>query len=361
MDLSNSINFLLENAGPVIQYRLRKEILKNISKTEEENLLEQIYQTPHFKLVESYVKPNGYIGSGMHGGASWRGVRFQETPLQDAENAVSLLVRYGIPKTHPMIVNFVAAIRDEEVLREEFSNYPMAKERFERRYDCMNSGNSLMGLMYFTQGRLGYGDDYEDLKAFQENCLQCFARVLEINSFDEITRESSARKNTGTHRIIDPDEYFPGWHNLGFLADTTTWRTPRNVRVMANVINHLSEGIGDSISFLIKSYKTPVGPLAAITRMIEPFSADYTAGWHWRRGYIDIARLGVGESVGIIAQSAANVSEALGSDGILRLNYEPKFNKYYTIEAGHRKSKYSKQCELTFWAVQFLHYTDFFV
>jgi len=38
MNLSKSIDFLLENAGVVIQYRLRKEILKNISATEEEKI-----------------------------------------------------------------------------------------------------------------------------------------------------------------------------------------------------------------------------------------------------------------------------------------------------------------------------------
>ena len=66
-NLQKSIDFLLENAGPVIQYRLRKEILQSITPLEEENLLEQIYQTPYFKLVESYAKPNGFIGVGMHG------------------------------------------------------------------------------------------------------------------------------------------------------------------------------------------------------------------------------------------------------------------------------------------------------
>jgi len=39
MQLSKSIDFLLENAGPVIQYRLRKEILQNITAAEEEVLL----------------------------------------------------------------------------------------------------------------------------------------------------------------------------------------------------------------------------------------------------------------------------------------------------------------------------------
>jgi hypothetical protein len=77
-----SIDFLLENANVVIQYRLRKEILRDLTKTDEENLLEQICQTPHFKLVQRYVKPDGYIGSGCHSWANWRGTTLHETPLQ---------------------------------------------------------------------------------------------------------------------------------------------------------------------------------------------------------------------------------------------------------------------------------------
>ena len=82
MNLTKSIDFLLENAGPVIQYRLRKEILHDLDKTEEENLLEQIYQTPHFKLLQTYVKADGYIGSGAHSWDNWRGTVLHETPLQ---------------------------------------------------------------------------------------------------------------------------------------------------------------------------------------------------------------------------------------------------------------------------------------
>ena len=47
MNLSKSIDFLLEKAGPVIQYRLHKEILKDISPAEEEKLLEKVMQMPY--------------------------------------------------------------------------------------------------------------------------------------------------------------------------------------------------------------------------------------------------------------------------------------------------------------------------
>ncbi|MCL6459591.1 MAG: hypothetical protein K6T85_16455 [Gorillibacterium sp.] len=63
MKLSKSIDFLLENAGSVIQYRLHKEILRDVNEVQEEKLLEMVYQTPLFKLLATYVKPDGYIGS----------------------------------------------------------------------------------------------------------------------------------------------------------------------------------------------------------------------------------------------------------------------------------------------------------
>jgi hypothetical protein len=42
VDLSKSIDFLLENGGDVMKYCLHKEIIKDISKNEEENLLEKV-------------------------------------------------------------------------------------------------------------------------------------------------------------------------------------------------------------------------------------------------------------------------------------------------------------------------------
>lgn len=74
------------------------------------------YFRPHYKLVEKYRKPNGYIGIGMH---SWD--KFKETPLQDGEAAARLLSNYGIPKDSAIIKDFIVAMRDDAVLQEEFS------------------------------------------------------------------------------------------------------------------------------------------------------------------------------------------------------------------------------------------------
>lgn len=104
--------------------------------------------------MKSYVKPSGYIGSGMHSWSNWGGKVLHETPLQDGENAARLLSYYRVPKNYPMVKN----------------------------------GNSLMALMYTMQAMLGYGDNYEDLRDFQQISLKGFGRVLEISSLDEIRK-----------------------------------------------------------------------------------------------------------------------------------------------------------------------------
>ncbi len=114
MNLSKSMDFLLENAGDVIKYRIHKEILKDISKTEEENLLEKVMQTPYYKFVESYIKPNGYIGVGMHTGNN------KESQLKEGEAAARLLSSYAIPKDNAIIKNYIAALCNDEILKKNF-------------------------------------------------------------------------------------------------------------------------------------------------------------------------------------------------------------------------------------------------
>ncbi len=69
----------------------------------------------------------------------------------------------------------------KEILKEEFSYIPPEIPRFENRFESTNNGNSLMTLIYTIQAMLGYGDDYEDVRDFQQiakqkNALAFFCR-----------------------------------------------------------------------------------------------------------------------------------------------------------------------------------------
>ena len=368
MNLSKSIDFLLENAGPVIQYRLRKEILKNLKQTEEADMFERIYQTPNFKLVQSYAKPSGYIGSGMHSWDNWRGAILHETPLQDGETAARLLSYYAIPANHRLTQNFVEAMRDEEVLRVEFSYIPPEINRFETRFVGLNSGFCLMTLMYAMQAMLGCGDDGY-VGTFQKTSLEAFKSILPLSSIYDIakTRHSKAKYN---YPYIEADTYFPCQYHLETLAYTNAWRTPESIKLMADALNHYSQIMQGENLIHIKignRYYAPF-PLNMHNSAIRPFRPDLIDSITYRRLLTEIAMLGAGESVGVVRESAANIEEAISGDGILRMRldmphnkrYSPKSIVYPTAYADVRlepdyKQKYALECDLTFWAVQFLH------
>lgn len=368
MNLSKSIDFLLENAGPVIQYRLRKEILNNLSPSDEASLLEQIYQTPHFKLLQTYVKPNGFIGSGIHSWSNWRGTKLHETPLQDGETAARLLSYYAIPKSHPVIRNFIAALRDEEILCEEFSYIPPEIERFKNRFRGMNSGFGLMILVYAIQALLGYGDD-ESAQSFQTISLEAFRSILQLNSLDDITKKRQSKAKY-QYPYIEEDTFLPCQYHLETLAYTKAWRTPENIKLMADALNHFNELMGDGYLIHIKfgsKYYVPF-PLNMSNHPIRPFRTDVIDTITYRRPLTEIAMLGVGDRVGVIRESIENIEEAISHDGILRINLQLPHNKRYSpknivyptayedvrLEPDYNR-KYSFECDLTFWAVQLLH------
>ena len=355
MNLFKSIDFLLENAGAVIQYRLRKEILRNITPTEEENLLEQIYQMPNFKLVQSYVKPDGYIGSGAHSWGKWRGVIYQPTYLADGEACARLLSNYATPKSHPIVVNFINAMRDEETLRQEFSYIPPEIPRFENRYVGLKSGGSLMITLYAMQALLGYGDD-EYVKPFRDISLEAFYSLLPLNSLDDITKPHK----TKGFPYIEANTYFPCSYHLTTLAYTQAWRTPENVKTMANALNHLNAIMRADNTMSVKVGSKYYGPGWAFVRPLKPFNVDKVETVMYRRPLTEIAMLGVGENVGVICETAANVRDAIDTDGILRAKFKKSsFSPYPTayvdvvLEPDHKR-KYALECDLTFWAVQFL-------
>ena len=68
LKLREYINFLLENASPNIQYRVKKEILKEqIDTPEMLSLQSQILTLPKVKKAFACQRENGFFGSVLHG------------------------------------------------------------------------------------------------------------------------------------------------------------------------------------------------------------------------------------------------------------------------------------------------------
>jgi len=370
MNLDKSIDFLRDKAGAVIQYLLRKEILCDLTSAEEEDYLERIYGTPFFKLVQSYAKPNGYIGSGMHSWDNWRGVVLHETPLQDGETAARLLSYYAVPKAHPLVAGFVAAMRDEAVLREEFSYIPPEIPRFENRFIGLNSGNCLMGLAYTMQAMLGYGDDYADLRAFQETALEGFRRLLPLSSLEDCTKTRPNSKAKYNYPYIEAEDYFPNAYTLAMLAYTQSWRTAENVRLMADALNHINRIMKHDNNMHIRIDGRYYAPSGALCRPLRAFRTNLIDSILYRRPLTEMAMLGVGRAAAVVHESAENVVDALREDGVLRMDWKTPHNKGYSpkklmyptaycdVKLEEDKSATAVECDLTFWAVQFLSLVD---
>lgn len=363
MNLCKSIDFLLENAGPVIQYRLRKEILNVLTQSEEESLLEQIYQTPRYKELLTYIHPSGYIGIGAHSAD-----RFKQSPLDDGEAAARLLSYYAIPKENPVVANFVAAICDEDVLRGEFTYYNADAVRFENRFRGMNSGATTMGLFYTMLAMLGFGD-IDFVEPFLNISLTAFKSMLQIESLEDITHPAT---KSSRHQYITEDQYLPCSYHLATLAYTTSWRTPENINIIIETINQMNRIMKPNNEINAKIDGKFIGPGWALIRPFEPFRVDYFASVMYRRPLTELAMLGVGKSVDVIRQSAVNVREALAADGVLRFSFDStqQKRKYFPV-AGLYPTPYSDvcleenyktdtalECDLTFWAVQFLYLVE---
>lgn len=363
---NKSIEFLLDNAGPVIQYRLRKEITGGLTAQEEEQFLAEIYELPYYQLVRKYVKPDGYIGSGMHSWDNWRGTVLHETPLQDGETAARLLCYYAIPKEHPVVAGFVKAMHDERILEQEFSYIPPEIERYHNRFTGIRNGNCLGALLYTMQAMLGYGDDYDDLIEFQQTALKGFERVLQMSSLGEILKKRKGVEKKSKLPYLESDEYLPNAYTLETLAYTKTWRTEKNIQMLADALNHINQIMKPDNEMHVKVKSRYYAPCFALVTPIRAFDPDYISTVNYRRLLTEIAMLGVGDQVGVIRESMEAISAATDEEGILRMNLAQPRNKrnspmyipYPTpyadvrLEEDYRSGR-GLDCDLTFWAVQF--------
>ena len=366
--MPKSVEYLLKHAGPVIRYRLKKEILNDISEKEEELLLSEIRLLPHYRLVESYRKTNGYIGSGMHSWDNWRQKTLHETPLQDGENAARLLSYYRIPKNSEIVSGFVSAMRSEKTLEEEFSYIPPEKVRFENRFNGLNNGNCLISILYAMQAMLGFGDDYEDTVAYQAVCLKGFSRILEISSVDDITHHRKNAKMRYHYPYIESDEFLPDIYTLSMLAYTKSWRSRENIAMIADSLNRINRIMKPGTDIHVKIGNRYYAPCFAFVRPLRAFRPDIIDIINYRKILTEIAMTGVGEQADLLKESKENILSAVDENGILRMNFSLPHNKRYSPKKIEYPSAYTdvrleadytnKEAvflDLTFWAVELIH------
>ncbi|MBQ9979266.1 MAG: hypothetical protein IJP20_05740, partial [Clostridia bacterium] len=165
---------------------------------------------------------------------------------------------------------------------------------------------------------------------------------------------------------ITPDTYFPCQYHLETLAETQSWRTEESIARLAEAIDHHDRITKDFGGFAVKINGKQVGPGWAYMNPFFALSFPQKAPNH-RKTLTALAKA-TGDRTQVVRESVDTLLEMLSEDGVLRTTFTSSYEKsrfkdnfrsghpYAEIglEPDHRKDT-AIWCELTFWAVEFLH------
>lgn len=213
--LQRMMAFLLENANPSIQCRVKKEALHTLTSEESEAYQRQIMSEPIVKRIISLQKENGWIGNGLHGS------------FDSQEGATKYLSEKGVDRNEPVLKRAMGA----------FAVIPLndpcytSTGRILDVYKYPTVGNNLIRAACIA--RAGY-DDVIDIEPLIQLSLDSFRRVLEVDSILDVSRVVQ-----GNRRVFHEYEKWPCRYHLDILAHTDSWKSEENIRMVADSITKM--------------------------------------------------------------------------------------------------------------------------
>ena len=210
------IEFLLNNAGASIRYRVKREILGNITEEEENALQEEIMAEPISVLIANCQKENGWLGNGFHGPNKNAG------PYENQECGTKYLAEKGVRKDNPVLQKAIEA----------FVTVPLSdlcyrtKGKVYDEFKFAANGQNLIRCACIA--RAGY-DDVIDIRPQIQLSLDSVQRVLEVDSVIDISRKIKSCK----YRIFNNYEKWPCRYHFDILAHTDSWKSEENSKMLA--------------------------------------------------------------------------------------------------------------------------------
>jgi hypothetical protein len=281
-----TINELLQQACPAIQYRLRRELLNQApSSGEMLSLQSKIEKDPAVMEVLSWQQPDGWIARNFHG-------------YHSMESGVRLLCEKGLDRRHPALAKALLALGKET-------------ERLERGIgkvgaildDLGMGGAQLIRAALFAQA------GKEDEPCVQEQiCLALagFKAVLAIDTIHDLVEEYKGRL------VFRTGFPWPSIYHLRLLAWTHSWRSIQNQKTIAASLQRLVSL--SPLPAIGVRHKTQV--IAPASFGMHDFNADLSAldnaHWMmWLQRMELLARLGVIRQVPELEKQSAALVEIL--------------------------------------------------
>lgn len=337
------IDFLLNNANPSIILRVKKEILKNISKQEEKELQKQILEEKIIKLIEEKQLETGWIGLGFHGSNKNAG------QYDNQEVGTKYMGEKGLKGT--------------KILDRAMDAYAKTElEDMGSEFEIPTSGSNLIRCACIARAHY---DDVIDIKPQIELSLESFKRVIEVDSIFDVSRP------TKKCRLFNKNERWPCRYHLEILAfSTDTWRNDDNVFMLAESFKKLMRSdrkdiINTPVACWIKNHA--VNPMWLLN---EGYSISGTGlNCHDNDGIRKtnmekaewLCRCGLYDYLPELREEVDFVINSINEDGVYTGGiYEKEFkgwSPYFGAQLETDwKAKIRKQCDVTFRALLIGYY-----
>lgn len=335
------IDFLLENAGTSIRYRVKRDILKDISPDEEQNYQEQILQEPIIRFICHSQQKNGWIGLGFHGSSKNAG------QFDNQEVATKYLGEKGLQGTD--VLN-KAMDAYEHIPLTDLCYQTNGKYYSEFEYAAY--GHNLIRCACIA--RAGYANIFP-ITLQIDLSLASFDRVNQVDSIFDISRPC---KN---YRLFYQNEKWPCKYHFEILAFTDGWKSEENQKRVASAFVKLMRNDRTKIM------ETPVacwvghavGPLWYLN---EGYAIARDDGAHhcvnmevleW------MTRCGLYPYIPALQDEVAYIISSIDENGIFTGDFDEDTFKSWGPYSGLKlesdwKSRKRKQCDVTFRALQIL-------
>jgi hypothetical protein len=346
------ISFLLKNANPSIKSRIKSEILHSLTSDEAEQYQEQILQEPMIKQIISNQQENGWIGTSLHGG------------LETQEGGTKYLAEKALHKETPVLKRAMEA----------FATVPLDDWCYDTRgiiideYKVTGHGHNLIRCACIA--RAGY-DDIIDISPQIQLSLDCFRRVLEVESILDVTRPIRG----GKIRVFKDYEKWPCRYHLDILAHTSSWKNEQNIKMLADSITKLmKKDRPELVNYVPSSWVGyALGPLGGFpaqglsvkTTCLSPSPIsipNLNKPEVYQMEYIEwFARCGVIKYISALREVVDDIIRFVDDEGGC---HAPTLElKGWGPYCGSRlevdwKSKTRKACDITFRALLIQHYAD---
>ncbi len=346
------IDFLLRNANPSIKRRVKAEILHDLSTAEAALYQEQILQEPMIQRLTACQQADGWIGNRLHGG--W----------ETQEGGTKYFAEKAIDKDTPVLKRAMEA----------FAVVPLDDWRYDTRgkiideFKVTGHGHNLIRCACIA--RAGY-DDVIDISPQIQLSLECFRRVLEVDSVLDITHTVRG----GKQRVFNENERWPCRYHLDILAHTSSWKTEANIAMTAEAVAKLMRTDRPELVNLVPASWVgyPLGALGAFPAqgltvkatclLPSPMSIPYRGKPEvYQLEYLEwFARCGIVKYVPALREAVVDIYQSVDDEGICRA---PVLEiKDWGAYGGFRlevdwKSKIRKACDVTFRALLIMQYAN---